>query len=468
MNNNLPGKIIKIQTATLDLLMRMNLRLYIICVAAIFALVVPAAADNNTATVHGEVYGWDTFEPLENAVVDVNSTPAQSMVAKYGSYSFELEPGNYSITARYYQNDTLTYSATETITIKNVGGSYVLDLLLLPVYSEELMDSSDANESSKNLTFSTGNPTTRASGNNTNSPDSVNITDYKGFFSSSVKYFLIAIMFFLMLTGSYLFFRKHKNKEKNAQQEDKTGQMTGDSSKFRNMPEQPVIAQDKSIDSGVQQGFQVNTEDTASKTEPVRVSGSGSGSQTTETDLETEPEPNISLTKPIAESESKLPAVGQVVELKYGVSEKKVPSENKEECQVQDEEECQVQDKEECQIQDKEDQVQEKEDQVQEKELAEFGSEEENENNFSEDFADISEIEISAPKKRLPLPADLQEIMDIIRGHEGRITQKDLRSRLKYSEGKVSLMLADLERRDLIEKFKRGRGNVVILKDEEL
>ena len=423
--------------------MRMNLRLFIICAAAIFALVVPAAADNNTATVHGDVYGWDTFEPLENAVVDVNSTPAQSMVAKYGSYSFELEPGNYSISARYYQNDTLTYSATETITIKNVGGSYVLDLLLLPVYSEELMDSSDANGSSKNLTFSTGNPTTGASVNNTNSPDSVNITEHKGFFSSSVKYFLIAIMFFLLLTGGYLFFRKHKNKEENALQEDKTGQMTGDPPEFRNIPELPVIAQDKSIDPEVQQGFQVNTEDTTSRKEPVRVSGSGS--ETTETDPETEPEPNISLTKPIAESESKLPSAGRVVELEYGVSEKKVPSENKEECQVQD-----------------------KGDQVREAELAEFGSEGENENNFSEEFADIAEIEISAPKKRLPLPTDLQEIMDIIRGHGGRITQKDLRSRLKYSEGKVSLMLADLERRDLIEKFKRGRGNVVILKDEEL
>jgi uncharacterized membrane protein len=428
-------------------MMRMNLRLYIICVAAIFALVVPAVADNNTSTVHGEVYGWDTFEPLENAVVDVNSTPAQSMVAKYGSYSFELEPGNYSITARYYQNDTLTYSATETLTIKNGGGSYVLDLLLLPVYSEELMDSSDANGSSKNLTFSTGNPTTGASVNNTKSPDSVNITGQKGFFSSSVEYFLIAIMFFLLLTGSYLLFRKHKNKEKNTPQGDKTGQMTGDSPEFRNMPELPVIAQDKSIDPGVKQGFQVNTEDTTFRTETVIVSGSEF--ETTEIDPETEPEPNISLTKPIAENESKLPAAGQVVELEYRVSEKKVPSENEEE----NKKECQVQDQEEYQ--------------GHEAELAEFESEEENENNFSEEFADISEIEISAPKKRLPLPADLQEIMDIIRGHGGRITQKDLRSRLKYSEGKVSLMLADLERRDLIEKFKRGRGNVVILKDEE-
>jgi uncharacterized membrane protein len=81
--------------------------------------------------------------------------------------------------------------------------------------------------------------------------------------------------------------------------------------------------------------------------------------------------------------------------------------------------------------------------------------------------AESSETETPVSRKKLPLPADLQEVMDIIRGQGGRITQKDLRSKLKYSEGKVSLMLADLERRELIEKFKRGRGNVVILRDEE-
>ncbi len=131
----------------------------------------------------------------------------------------------------------------------------------------------------------------------------------------------------------------------------------------------------------------------------------------------------------------------QLIELESKVTEKKEPAENKEEYKEEYPEP--------------------------EAEIAELGSEEENKNNSSEEPADNSEIEISAPKKKLPLPADLQEIMDIIRGHGGRITQKDLRSRLKYSEGKVSLMLADLERRDLIEKFKRGRGNVVILKDEE-
>ena len=81
--------------------------------------------------------------------------------------------------------------------------------------------------------------------------------------------------------------------------------------------------------------------------------------------------------------------------------------------------------------------------------------------------ANQPEIKTPHPKKKLPLPTDLQEVVDIIRSQGGRITQKDLRSRLKYSEGKVSLMLADLERRELIEKFKKGRENIVILKSEE-
>ena len=74
---------------------------------------VPVLADS-TATIHGEVYSWDTFEPLENAVVEVNSTPSQSMVAKYGVYYFELDPGDYLIKASYYENSTLVNSAEIT------------------------------------------------------------------------------------------------------------------------------------------------------------------------------------------------------------------------------------------------------------------------------------------------------------------------------------------------------------------
>jgi uncharacterized membrane protein len=83
-----------------------------------------------------------------------------------------------------------------------------------------------------------------------------------------------------------------------------------------------------------------------------------------------------------------------------------------------------------------------------------------------EPFSD-PEIDSSGLNKILPLPLDLQDAINVIRAHGGRITQKDLRSKLKHSEVKVSLMLSDLEKRGLIEKFKSGRENIVILRDTE-
>jgi len=63
------------------------------------------------------------------------------------------------------------------------------------------------------------------------------------------------------------------------------------------------------------------------------------------------------------------------------------------------------------------------------------------------------------------LPDDLKEILEIIRRHGGRITQKDLRKITGFSEAKMSLMIADLERRGLVERVKRGRGNIIFLKE---
>ncbi len=65
------------------------------------------------------------------------------------------------------------------------------------------------------------------------------------------------------------------------------------------------------------------------------------------------------------------------------------------------------------------------------------------------------------------LPDDLKEIMNLIRANGNRITQRELRKKSPYSESKVSLMLSDLEERGLIEKFKRGRGNIIRIPDGE-
>jgi uncharacterized membrane protein len=358
---------------------KMSLKLgIIICVAAILSLVVPAAADNSTATVHGVLYSLDTFEPLDNAVVYVNSIPAQSFVAKYGMYSFELEPGNYTITANYYQNSTVTYSVDETVNIKNKG-NYVLDLLLLPVYSEALMDSSKVNVSSKNSTSSAENPAAEVAISKITNSKGVNATEDSGFYTPTVSYLLIALTLVFLLAAGFQLSRKRKKIGKTSREE-KTGHTTRDFSRPVNTPELSVKVTDKSIGPELRKNFQVNREESVSITGQV-----------------TEPEPKISITEPVMESKSK----------------------------------------------------------------------EENRKTSLEKPAANPEIETPYPKKKLPLTADLQEIMDIIRGQRGRITQKDLCSRLKCSDAKVSLMLADLEKRELIEKVKQGRGNVVTLRDEK-
>lgn len=62
------------------------------------------------------------------------------------------------------------------------------------------------------------------------------------------------------------------------------------------------------------------------------------------------------------------------------------------------------------------------------------------------------------------LPEDLIEVISIIEKEGGRITQKELRKKLSYSDAKMSLMIADLERRGFVEKIKKGRGNIIFLK----
>lgn len=307
----------------------MNLRFYILCIAALLALGVfptsgiPFLADSNiTATIHGATYAWDTFEPLNDTVININSNPPQSIVAKNGTYSFELGPGDYVITAMYYRNNTLIYSKQTTLKIE-AEGNYVFDLLLYP-----------ASE----------NPVTETIEDKTNDANSVSPTEKIRTDSSSISYLPVAFMILLLLGGGYKLSRKHRTMKRKRSQAGK-------------LDTSGLLAKvfGKSSGSGVRLGFG-NIGEAVSTPEPV--------------------------IEPIIET------------------------------------------------------------------------------------ADNSEIE-PANLKKSPISTDLREILDVIRGHRGRITQKDLRSRLEYSEVKVSLLLSELEKRGLIKKFKNGRENIVILIDEK-
>ena len=59
---------------------------------------------------------------------------------------------------------------------------------------------------------------------------------------------------------------------------------------------------------------------------------------------------------------------------------------------------------------------------------------------------------------------DLEHLMGIIKKEGGRATQKEIRKQIPLSEAKISLMIAELEHKGVIEKIKKGRGNIIILK----
>lgn len=62
-------------------------------------------------------------------------------------------------------------------------------------------------------------------------------------------------------------------------------------------------------------------------------------------------------------------------------------------------------------------------------------------------------------------PGYIEKAVEIIKKHDGRITQKELRKEMLYlSEAKISLILTELEHKGRIEKIKKGRGNVIVLR----
>ena len=86
------------------------------------------------ASVHGTIYSFD-LEKRENAIVSVNSVPPQTLVAKDGTYDFELDVGEYNIISHYTQRGSKE-SVEESFRIEKQG-RYVLDLILFPSFEDE-------------------------------------------------------------------------------------------------------------------------------------------------------------------------------------------------------------------------------------------------------------------------------------------------------------------------------------------
>ncbi len=91
----------------------------------------------SAAKIQGQVYDFE-LNVLNNVKVEINTVPKQVLVAVDGSYSFDLSPGTYTITATYLKEDL---KISEHMTIQDKG-TYNLDLILLPNLDpeEEILD----------------------------------------------------------------------------------------------------------------------------------------------------------------------------------------------------------------------------------------------------------------------------------------------------------------------------------------
>lgn len=87
------------------------------------------------AIIQGGIYDF-SLEKIENIIIEINTSPPQRQVAIDGSYSFEVSPGAYVMTARTIENEVL---AREEITIIREG-KYTVDIIAF-IDLNELEDS---------------------------------------------------------------------------------------------------------------------------------------------------------------------------------------------------------------------------------------------------------------------------------------------------------------------------------------
>jgi len=100
-------------------------------VAWLFLFLVPIVS---AAQLSGTVYDYD-LRKVPLAILEVNSSPVQRLVAADGTFEFELEPGEYEVTVSLARRNL---SSVEVITIGREG-RFVYDVILLPDLTEQAL-----------------------------------------------------------------------------------------------------------------------------------------------------------------------------------------------------------------------------------------------------------------------------------------------------------------------------------------
>jgi uncharacterized membrane protein len=116
----------------------------LLCALTIHGASGAVAAQENMATVHGTIYDFWSYTPLENVEIKVysGSTLHSTVISTNGNYSLSLQPGSYEIVARYYQRMTLVYDDDENITLQQ-NDNVALDMIMFPAEIDENSDNLD-------------------------------------------------------------------------------------------------------------------------------------------------------------------------------------------------------------------------------------------------------------------------------------------------------------------------------------
>jgi uncharacterized membrane protein len=114
-------------------------KMILITILSILALAAIPCQSYSVTTVHGSIYDWSTLETLNNVIVEVDSSPPQTLVSKTGTYSFTLPPGYYTIKARSGATSSKMLYTEDNISITG-DGDYVIDLILFPVTDLDDLD----------------------------------------------------------------------------------------------------------------------------------------------------------------------------------------------------------------------------------------------------------------------------------------------------------------------------------------
>ncbi len=348
------------------------------------------------ATIHGTVYEWNSFTPLNNSVIEINSTPVQSFVATDAEYTFNLTPGTYLITSNYFEGNKRVYTTKDAVVISD-DGEYVHDLLMFPTYEEELLEPEEFEVPDMNIEeASPADVTTVAQDNH------------------QTTFLVSALLALIVLLLAVYFLGKRHRKHSGT-----ISGPPGENGELETLQADNTVPDSKFSDD-------IKADSVESHAETADISQESSAINPELPPINSESSADI--TEKVNHSADNTEKVNHLADNTEKVNH----------------------------LADKNKFVQQTKHHNPDRWRFPFSSKENKSNSDTH------------KNSRINLPEDLKELLELIRNSGNRITQREIRKKSPYSESKVSLMLSDLEQRGLIEKFKRGRGNIIRIPDKHI